>query len=292
LKKGSLFTVVTALGTAVVLPLTTLATTGQAATLTPSAAVLKQSKSYYRTNAGSLASRYGLNYASQTALTRNETTRVYVASNDAQVKKSANLAISYWNQKLGRKVFVTGTKYNHNMTISMTAQNTSADAWWRPAQHQIVLEQADYSQQLGSIRNKMINQSTTTAVNTANQRITAYGHAIAHRANFAHQYNAYRATQINSAQKQIASQKRNIVGQKVDVKARTFKYANIIAHEMGHSLGLKHSANAKDAMAANSSTPNIYNYSKVKSSKNGFNTLDKTDVNRAKLALRVHDAHY
>ncbi len=283
---------VTALVTAVVLPLTTLATTGQAATLTPSAAVLKQNKPYYRTNAGRLASRYGLNYASQTALTRNETTRVYVASNDAQVKKSAKLAISYWNQKLGRKVFITGTRSNHNMTIGMTARNTSADAWWKPAQHQIVLEQADYSQQLTSIRNKMINQSTTTAVNTANKRITAYGHAIAHRANFAHQYNAYRATQINSAQKQISTQKRNIVSQKIDVKARTFKYANIIAHEMGHSLGLKHSANAKDAMAANSSTPNIYNYSKVKSSKNGFNTLDKTDVNRATLALRVHDARY
>lgn len=290
MKRKPFFAMVIALVTAIVLPLSAQGTTAHAATLTPSSASLNQSKTFYRYNARALASRYGLNYASQTALTRQETTKVYVASNDSQIKKSTQLAMAYWNQKLGRKVFINGTKNSHTLTIGMTGKNTSADAWWKPAQHQISLEQADYNQQLYSIRNKMINQNTSAAVTNANHRIQAYGHKIANRANFARQYNAYRATQINQAQKQINSVKHAIVAQHIDTKARTFKYANIIAHEMGHSLGLQHSANSHDAMAANSSTPNIYNYSKVKASKNGFNTLDKTDINRAKLALKVHDA--
>jgi len=290
LKRGRFFAVAATLMTAVALPLSAQETTAHATTLTPSSSMLRQSKNYYRFNARTLANRYGLNYAAQTALTRQEVVKVYVASSNTQVQKSAKLAMSYWNQKLGHTVFAKGTKTNRTMTISMTAKNTSADAWWKPVQHQILLEQADYNQQLSLIRNKMINQSTSTAVTKTNNRILAYGHKIARQANFAHRYNTYRAAQINQAQKQINTQKRNITTQKIDVKARTFKYANIIAHEMGHSLGLQHSANSKDAMAANSTTPNIYNYSKVKASKNGFNTLDKTDVNRAKLALSVHDA--
>lgn len=290
MKQGSFFTVAITLMAAVALPLSATETTGHAATLTPSTALLRQRPAYYKANAKLLASRYGLNYASQTALTTNETTKVYIASKNTQVKKSANLAMSYWNSKLGRKVFVKGTKTHHTLTVTMTGRNTAADAWWKPTSHQISLEQADYSQQLSAIRNNMIHQSTASAVTKANQRVIAYGHRIANRPNFAHDYNIYRAKQIDQAEKQISTQKQTIVSQKIDVKARTFEYANIIAHEMGHSLGLQHSANAKDAMAANSTTPNIYNYHKVKTSKSGFNTLDKTDVNRAKLALTIHDA--
>lgn len=273
-----------------VLPISTFETVGHAATLTPSAAVLKQRPSYYKANAKTLAARYGLSYGSQTALTSSELTKVYVASKNSQIKNSTRLAMSYWNQKLGHKVFVKGTKTNHTLLVGMTSKNTSADAWWKPAQQQISLEQADYSQQLQTIRNKMINQSTSTAVMTVNQHVIAYGHKIATKVDFAHKYNIYRAEQINQAKKQLDTQKHNIISQRIDVKARTFEYANIITHEMGHSLGLKHSANAKDAMAANSTTPNIYNYTKVKASKNGFNNLTKTDVNRAKLALAVHNA--
>lgn len=277
---------------AAILPLTTLATTGQAASLNPSATQLKQSKQYYQRNAKALANRYKLNFALQTALTRQGTTRVYVKSNDPELKKSANLAISYWNQKLGRKTFIMGTKARHNLTVTMTAKNTSADAWWSPASRQIQLEQADYKAQTGKIRAKMVSQTTTKAVNNANQKIKAYGHTISKRADYAHLYNTYRATQINSATKQIKTQKQNIVKQKIDVKARTFNYANIIAHEMGHSLGLMHSPNAADAMNAKSSTPQIYDYAKVKASKKGFNQLGKTDVNRAKLALKIHAAKF
>lgn len=292
LKRGRFFAVAATLLTAVALPLSTQETTGHAATRTPSSSMLRQSKTYYKYNARTLANRYGLNYASQTALTRQEVIKVYIASSNAQVQKSAKLAMSYWNQKLGHTVFAKGTKTNHTMTINMTTRSTSADAWWKPVQHQILLEQADYNQQLSLIRNKMINQSTSTTVTKTNNRILAYGHKIARQANFAHQYNSYRTAQINQAQKQINTQKHSIITQKIDVKARTFKYANIIAHEMGHAIGLQHSSNPKDAMSANSTTPNIYNYSKVKASKNGFNTLGKTDVNRAKLALAVHDALY
>lgn len=290
MKRGRFFIAASTLLISLSVPLSTFEMTGHAATLTPSTAVLKQRQSYYKANAKRLAARYGLNYSSQTALTHSETAKVYVASKNSQLKKSVRLAMSYWNQKLGRKIFVNGTKASHTLQVGMTSRNTSADAWWRPAQQQISLEQTDYNQQLPKIRSKMINQSTATAVTAVNQHVIAYGHKIANKVDFAHEYNTYRAKQINLAEKQLDTRKRNIVSQKIDEKARTFEYANIIAHEMGHSLGLKHSANAKDAMAANSSTPSIYSYTKVKASQNGFNPLDKTDVNRAKLALAIHNA--
>lgn len=292
LKKVSFFVVLSALTVGLTLPFVQSETTGHAATLTPTTADLHQSDAYYQTHADGLAHRYGLNYKSQTALLSNETTKVYVASRDAQLKKSVQLAMNYWNQKIGHKVFISGTQSNHTLTVTMTGKNTSADAWWKPTQHQLTLEKTDYSKQLPTIRNKMIKQSTASAVKTLNKRVKAYGHKIAHKANFAHDYNLYRADQLSQVKKEINLQKRTIVSQKIDVKARTFEYANIVAHELGHSLGLQHSANAEDAMAANSSTPNIYNYGKVKTSKNGFNILDKTDVNRAKLALAIHDAQY
>ncbi|MCH5462464.1 matrixin family metalloprotease [Lactobacillus sp. LC28-10] len=292
LKKGSFFVVLSALMVGLTLPFTLSETTGHATTLTPTAADLHHSETYYQAHAEELADRYGLSYKSQTALLPNETTKVYVASKNIQVKKSVQLAMNYWNQKLGHKVFVGGTQSNHTLTVTMTGKNTSADAWWKPAQHQLSLEKTDYTKQLPTIRNKMIKQTTASAVKTLNKRVKAYGHKIANKANFAHDYNLYRADQLSQVKKKITLQKRTIVSQKIDVKARTFEYANIVAHEMGHSLGLQHSTNAGDAMAANSSTPNIYNYDKVKTSKNGFNILDKTDINRAKLALAIHDAQH
>lgn len=265
--------------------------TGYAASISPSASQLSQSKTYYRRHANQLAQRYHLNYAAQTALTCNETTKVYVASQDAQLKKSAKLAMIYWNKKLGRQTFRTGTKAHHNLTIIVTNRETNVDAWWRPAQRQITLESKDYHAKTGRIRAKMRNRIAETAVNQANKKIRAYAHKIKGQPNYVHRYNVYRTAQIKKAQRQITTQQRQVTTQKLDVKARTFKYANTIAHEMGHSLGLLHSPNTHDAMFKTSTTPQIYNFSQVKRSKTGFNPLTRADTNRAKLALKVHAAH-
>lgn len=286
----NLLTFTAALIASVSLPLTTLVTTGHAATLSPTTTTLNQNRSYYRVNARPLAQHYELDYGQQTALSGQTTTRVYLASNDSRLKTSVKLAMSYWNQKLGRTVFIQGTKNNHNLAVTLTNKNTSADAWWRPGSRQIQLEKADYTQNTSKIKRKMTTHLTTSAVNAANKRITLYGRSIAGSPNYISKYNRYRQAQIKSANTKIAKQKQTINRQRLDLKARSFNYAGIIAHEMGHSLGLLHSQNHTDAMSATSSTPEVYNYSKVKTSKTGYNHLDRTDVNRAKLALKVHDA--
>ncbi|WP_461243447.1 reprolysin-like metallopeptidase [Secundilactobacillus muriivasis] len=263
-----------------------------AATSTPTATTLSQPASYYRTHATSLAQTYQLNYGAQTALTQNGKTKVYVASTDARLKKSAKLAMAYWNQRLGRQVFTTGTKGNHQLTIAFTNRNSTADAWWQPANRRILLERADYTQAPSQIKAKMINQSSAAAINAANQKIIKYSRSIANRANHAALYNHYRQQQINTINASVTKATNTINKNQLAYKARTFKYANIIAHELGHSLGLNHSDTATDGMAANSHVNTIYNYTKVKASANGFNPLTKADTSRAKLALKVFAARH
>lgn len=264
----------------------------QAATSAPTATTLSQPASYYRTHATSLAQTYQLNYGAQTALTNKVTTKVYVASTDARLKQSTKLAMRYWNQRLGRQVFTTGTKGNHQLTVAFTARNSAADAWWQPATRRILLERADYVQAPSQLKAKMINQSHATAINTANQKIIKYNRSIANRANHAALYNHYRQLQINTINSTVATATASINKNQLAYKARTFEYANIIAHELGHSLGLNHSDTPTDGMAANSHVNTIYNYAKVKASVNGFNPLTKTDTSRAKLALKVYAARH
>lgn len=288
--RHTLMTWLTSVVVATSITLSGAASTVEATSLRPSRVTLNQSSKYFLKNANWLASRYKLDYGSQTALPHQGATKIYVASHDQALNRSVNLAIRYWNQKMGRTIFSKGTASRHNLAVTVTRRNTSADAWWRPAQRQIQLEAADYTQKAGQIKTKMMKQSTTTAINKANKKIRAYGKAIAGQSNYVARYNRYRSQQIKAVNSQLTKQRRHITTQHLDIKARTFDYANIIAHELGHSLGLLHSPNKQDAMYAGSTTPAVYRYSKVKSSQNGFNQLDSTDVNRAKLALKVHNS--
>lgn len=278
---------------------TTLGLTGQpaiaqAASITPSANVLKQSNQYYKKHRATLAKRYLLDYSAQISLSKTGVTKVYLATTNADVKKSATLAMSYWNSKLGRKAFVVGTKKSHTMTVSLSkataSSNDRSDAWWVPAKKLAQLRLSDFNSEKASLKNAMMNRSEVADINTANRNIDSYAQKVANQPNASTLVATYRKAQITKVQKALTAELNDITKNHLDNRARIFEYADTLAHEFGHSLGLKHSPNKSDLMYWQSGTAKIYDYRSVKNSKTGFNLISKTDTNRAKLAIKIHTA--
>jgi len=101
LKARSLFTLAAA--TVLLVPaITTSTVTAQAASVNPSAATLKKSKSYYQKHAKALSKKYKLAFDAQTGLKKNGKAVVYVKTSDKKLKQSVKLAMAYWNKKLGK----------------------------------------------------------------------------------------------------------------------------------------------------------------------------------------------
>ncbi|MBT9672165.1 matrixin family metalloprotease [Secundilactobacillus kimchicus] len=269
-------------------------TTGHAASLTPSASVLKQSANYYRTHKASLAKRYRFDYSAQTSMGKTGLTKVYIATSNTDVKKSVNLAMGYWNHKLGHTIFKLGTKQSHTMTVNLSTAKASAadrsDAWWLPAKRLTQIRSSEFATETTTLRNAMMNHSEVAVINQANRNIDAYAKRVAGDANATTLIATYRAKEVANAKQQLTAELNNINQNSLDRRARVFEYADTLAHEFGHSLGLKHSPNKTDLMYWQSGSSKVYNYDAVKNSTTGFNLISPTDKNRAKLAIKIHQA--
>ena len=272
--------------------------TASAATMTsvtPTKTLLNASNKYYRTHQRAIIKKYKLDLSSQTALTSKKTASIYVKTNNKYLKQSLNLAMNYWNQKLGRKALKYGTKNKHTMTFSVSKERATpadeSDAWWSPSDKKMQVRYSFFVKAPATLANEIMATSMKTLVNQANARINSYESTLDKTdPNYAQKLSTYRTQQVTDVQNQLTAEKNDISSSQLGYKARTLDYASTLAHEFGHALGLDHSPNKNDAMYYASESPQIFDYSKLKANTNGFNPLTYTDVTRAKLALKMFTA--
>lgn len=280
---------------------TTSTVTAQAASVTPSTAMLKKSKSYYRKNAKRLGKKYKLAFDAQTALKKNGKATVWVNTKDAKLKSSVKIAMNYWNKKLGKKEFVQGSKKNHTLTFSVSkaaaTKSDQSDAWWTPSAKRLQVRWSYYQAETKNIGVAMTNQLNDAFYNK-------YAHTIETKAkaNLAAQglstsdstyqdaFNA-EAQAVEKSLPAYTTLEKEVSGVNTVAKnGRMYEYASTIAHELGHVMGLNHSPNKSDLMYFESGSSNVYSYKKVKAGLSKYNPVTKTDKNRAKLALKIYTA--
>ncbi|GAY73532.1 uncharacterized membrane protein [Lentilactobacillus kosonis] len=196
---------------------------------------------------------------------------------------------------MGRKALTYGTKSNHTLTFSVSKQKATladeSDAWWSPSDKKMQVRYSFYVAAPKTLANEIMGNSMAKLVSQANTNIDNYAATLDHSdPDYTQKFNAYRQQQVTGVQSQLTAEKNDITTSKLGYKARTLDYASTLAHEFGHALGLNHSPNKNDAMYYASSTPQIFDYDKLKANTNGFNPLTYTDVTRAQLALRMFSA--
>lgn len=301
IKTRSLVTVVAA--TLLVTPVITTSTvTASAASVTPSASLLKKSDSYYRKNARTLGKKYKLAYDAQTALKKNGKAVVYVKTTDKTLKKSLTIAMNYWNKKLGKKEFTTGTKKNHTLTFSVSkvaaSKSDQSDAWWTPANKQLQVRWSYYvtaKQDIGTamtnqLNDAFYNQYANTVKTKAKANLEAEGVSTS-ADNYTTLFNQ-EAARVETSLPAYATLKKDVTSVRTSLanEGRKYQYASTIAHELGHVMGLDHSPNKADLMYFESGSTNVYSYKKVKAGLSKYNPVTTTDKNRAKLALKIYTA--
>jgi len=287
--------------------ITTATTTAQAASVKPSASVLKKSDSYYRQHAKVLGKKYKLAFNAQTGLKKNGKAVVWVNTKDAKLKQSVKLAMDYWNHKLGKKEFTKGSKKNHTLTFSMSyakpSKNDNSDAWWTPATKQVQVRKYYYdaaTQEIGVAMTNHLNQSfyneyASTIEGQAKATLAAKGITKDNAKDYTTQFNELASTiettlpAYGSLTKQVSAVRSSVANQ-----GRMYEYASTIAHEFGHVMGLNHSPNKTDLMYFESGTSKIYSYHQVTAA-NGlkkYNPITPTDKARAQLALKIYVARH
>lgn len=288
--------------TLLVTPLVTSATTAHAASVKPSASLLKKNKSYYRKHAKTLGKKYKLAYDAQTALKKNGKAVVYVNTSDAKLKKSVQLAMNYWNHKLGKKEFTTGSKKNHTLTfsVSKTAASKSdrSDAWWTPGNKHMQVRWSYYQEEKDNIGSSMTDQLNkafykkyvNTILAQAKAQLAANGVATTDK-NYDKLLDAA-AEKLETSLPAYSTLKTNVNHVKTSLasEGRMYEYASTIAHEMGHVMGLNHSPNKSDLMYYESGTSKVYSYKAVSAGLSKYNPVTTTDKARAQLALKIYTA--
>ncbi|MDT6981311.1 reprolysin-like metallopeptidase [Levilactobacillus zymae] len=276
--------------------------TAHAASVKPSASVLKKSNSYYRKHAKTLGKKYKLVYDAQTALKKNGKAVVWVNTSDKQLKKSVQLAMDYWNHKLGKKEFTKGSKKNHTLTFSVShaqaSKSDNSDAWWTPGTKKVQVRWSYYQDAKKDIAQKMsepyqvafYKQYNTTITSTAKKNLAAQGVDPA-----ANNYSALleqEETKVAEGLKAFQSVNKTLtaINNSVAAQGRMYEYAGTIAHEFGHTMGLDHSPNAKDLMYYESGTNKVYSYKQVTTKMKSYNPVTATDKARAQLALKIYVA--
>ena len=275
--------------------------TAQAASVTPSAAKLKASKSYYRKHAKSLGKTYKLAFDAQTALKKNGKATVWIDTKDAKLKSSVKIAMNYWNKKLGKKEFVQGSKKHHTLTFSISkaaaSKSDQSDAWWTPSNKRLQVRWSYYQAETKNIRVAMTNQLNdafynkyaNTIESQAKANLAAQGITSAD-ATYQDAFNA-EAQSVEKSLPAYTTLEKEVRGVNTVAKnGRMYEYASTIAHELGHVMGLNHSPNKADLMYFESGSNNVYSYKKVKAGLSKYNPVTKTDKNRAKLALKIYTA--
>jgi len=278
------------------------AITAEAASVTPSTTTLKKSSSYYRKHAKTLGKKYKLAFDAQTALKKNGKAVVYVNTKDKNLKQSVKVAMNYWNKQLGKKEFTQGTKKSHTFTFSVSktkpSKIDSSDAWWTPGKKQLQIRQSYYTaekQEIGSAMTEQLNDSfykqyKSTIEAKAKANLVAKGVSTNDK-----NYSTLFDQEAGNVETSLPAYSTLVK----DVKAvensyantgRMYAYASIIAHEMGHVMGLNHSPNTKDLMYYESGNSNVYSYKKVKAGLSKYTPVTKTDKARAKLALKIYTA--
>jgi len=301
LKARSLLTLAAA--TVLLVPAVTTSTvTAQAASVNPSAATLKKSKSYYQKNAKALGKKYKLAFDAQTGLKKNGKAVVYVKTSDKQLKQSVKLAMAYWNKQLGKKQFTQGSKKNHTLTFSVSkakaTKSDQSDAWWTPAKKQLQVRWSYYQAETQNIGIAMTNQLNdsfyTTYSNTieakAKANLAAKGISTSDK-NYQSLFNQ-EASNVETSLPAYNQLKKDVTKVKTSLasEGRMYEYASTIAHEFGHVMGLNHSPNKKDLMYFESGSSNVYSYKQVSAGLSKYNPVKTTDKNRAKLALKIYTA--
>ncbi|KRM58756.1 matrixin family metalloprotease [Secundilactobacillus malefermentans] len=266
----------------------------QASSVKPSSAMLKKSNSYYKKHYKAIAKKYKFTYSAQTGLNKSGTIYVYEKTKSSYLKKSLSLAMNYWNSKLGRQAIKVGSKKYHTVTFSVSnakaSKSDDSDAWWIPSTKKVQIRNSLYADDLSVITNTTLYNSEKSLVKTANANLAAYKAGLSTTdPDYQSKLDTYQQQQVDYAKAAFDNQESNLKSG-LAIKAREFEYANTLAHEFGHVMGLKHSPNKSDLMYWASGTNDIYNYNKVKNSSKGFSLVTSTDVARAKLAVKVHNA--
>lgn len=231
----------------VVAPLSTVP--AEAASVKPSTAMLKKSNSYYRKHYKTIAKKYKLSYSAQTGLNKSGTIYVYSKTKSIYLKKSLTLAMNYWNSKLGRKAVKWGTKSHHTITFSVSNAKASAsdesDAWWMPSTKKVQVRNSIYAEDINTITDTTLYFSQQSLVKSANAKLNSYKASLdASDPDYKTKLDAYQQLQVADVRSTCEAQEKGLKNG-VAKKARTFEYANTIAHELGHVMGLKHSPNKK-----------------------------------------------
>ncbi|MTV82212.1 M57 family metalloprotease [Secundilactobacillus folii] len=246
--------------------------------LNPTGEIMSQPSAFYSRYRATLRKEFNMT-GNLTHFT-NHQARVYIA--DPSLKTWATKAMSVWNDALGRKVFITGTAGNKDLTIT-----TKASSEWDG-----------------------LNDGVTLDLSSTAIKDNTYVESVADTPMIRDLYNqyedvanAYKAAPSGSADKaNYLSQGHKLYNQLVAAQKAAAPSVNeywesVLVHELGHSLGLDHTPYLTDIMYAETSDDGFsasvngkYTWDAPKDpndTRRESPTLSDRDVNRAKLAMKL-----
>ncbi|GAY73826.1 matrixin family metalloprotease [Lentilactobacillus kosonis] len=303
--------------------------------LQPSASVLSLSSTVYNKYQSTFNKEYNVGDYASDGVFKNHTASVYVA--DSSLMQPVAMAIAKWNSALGKQVFTMGTQNNHTITVKSTdgdpvdwdgyfVNNTISINNQRFNDSSYATDNLSLPSELNQQVETLTNQASSLLDKTNDKLNDLKSTFESDYDSLATVYNLSSSSQQTIIKKELTTLqnkynnnvtlvKQNYEDQLAKIKdkiaavysdnqdiikklSRTNYWITVVAHELGHTLGLYHTPYLDDVMYSSTSNeadtrtaPIKYTWNKPKdfsvTSAIASAIISKRDINRAKLTMQL-----